>query len=140
MFDSAKLTEDLKREEGCVLHAYPDHLGFATIGIGRLIDKRKGGGISQEEAEYLLCNDIKEKQEALYSAIPWAADLPEPCQRALMNMAFQLGVAGLLEFRVTLTRLKLSDYAGARESALQSKWAQQTPARAARVTALFLCE
>ena len=40
------LTDQLRRDEGCVLHAYPDHLGFLTLGIGRLIDRRKGGGIT----------------------------------------------------------------------------------------------
>ena len=39
-----KTVEQLRRNEGEVLHAYQDHLGFWTIGVGRLIDKRKGGG------------------------------------------------------------------------------------------------
>ena len=51
----------LKKEEGVVKHAYQDHLGYWTIGVGRLIDKRKGGGLSDEEIDYLLGNDIEKK-------------------------------------------------------------------------------
>jgi lysozyme len=40
------LIAHLRREEGEVLHVYKDHLGYLTIGVGRLIDKRKGGCIS----------------------------------------------------------------------------------------------
>jgi lysozyme len=35
------LAEMLTRDEGRVRHAYQDHLGFWTIGVGRLIDQRK---------------------------------------------------------------------------------------------------
>ena len=53
------VTAIIKKHEGCVLHCYEDHLGYMTIGVGRLIDKKKGGGITEDEAEYLLKNDIK---------------------------------------------------------------------------------
>jgi hypothetical protein len=57
----SELTAQLRRDEGEVLHAYSDHLGFTTIGVGRLIDKRRGGGITKEESKYLLENDIDRK-------------------------------------------------------------------------------
>ena len=44
----------LRRDEGRVRHAYQDHLGYWTIGVGRLIDQRKGGGLSEDEIDYLL--------------------------------------------------------------------------------------
>lgn len=37
------LATQLRQEEGSVPHAYQDHLGFWTIGIGRLVDQRKPG-------------------------------------------------------------------------------------------------
>ena len=52
-------------EEGLVLHAYEDHLGYLTIGYGRLIDKRRGGGISKAEAEYLLLNDCRRVEQEI---------------------------------------------------------------------------
>jgi len=49
--DTRVIREQIKRHEGKVLHAYPDHLGYWTIGYGRLIDERRGGGITEAEAE-----------------------------------------------------------------------------------------
>ena len=58
-------TKQIKRHEGFVSNAYKDSLGYLTIGYGRLIDKSKGGGISETEAEYLLANDVNGVYEAL---------------------------------------------------------------------------
>ena len=96
------LTNQLRRDEGEVLHAYQDHLGFWTIGIGRLIDKRKGGGLTKDEAAYLLGNDIARFTTALRTRLPWFGRLDEARQGVLANMAFQMGVEGLLGFRNTL--------------------------------------
>lgn len=128
------IREDLKRHEGCVLHAYQDHLGFWTIGIGRLIDKRRGGGLTQEEAEYLLDNDIGRKWNELHKQLPYFIHLPEQVQRALTNMAFQMGVPGLLKFKNTLRLIQAGRYWEAADNAMKSKWATQTPKRAEEVT------
>jgi len=50
-------------------------------------------------------------------------------------MGFQLGVRGLLNFRRMWTALEQKDYAMAAEEALDSRWAEQTPNRAAEVAA-----
>ena len=55
------LERQLRRDEGVVEHAYIDSEGWTTIGVGRLIDKRKGGRLRDDEIEYLLQNDITEK-------------------------------------------------------------------------------
>ena len=65
------LIRELERDEGRVLHAYQDSRGFWTIGIGRLIDKRKGGGISNEEADLLKRNDIARFKRDLDRVAPW---------------------------------------------------------------------
>lgn len=131
---NARLIEQLRRDEGEVLHAYQDTLSFWTIGVGRLIDKRKGGGISADESAYLLNNDIQNVDQALRDKLAWIAGLDEIRRCALINMGFQLGVAGLLEFTRTLAAVRDGRYAEAETLAMQSKWAQQTPARARRVT------
>lgn len=129
-----RLTQQLRRDEGEVLHAYQDHLGYWTIGIGRLIDQRKGGGISAEESAFLLANDINVRIAALRQKLDWFDDLDEARQGVLVNMAFQMGVDGLLAFRNTLAMVKAGDYAGAASGMLQSVWAQQTPERAKRLS------
>lgn len=128
-----KLSQQLFRDEGFVSHAYQDTLGFWTIGIGRLIDKSKGGGITEEEALYLLSNDIDRKTQELEKALPWINDLDEARKGALLNMAFQLGVNGLLSFKQTLADVQAGRYSKASEKMLQSLWARQTPNRARRV-------
>lgn len=128
-----RLIAQLRRDEGEVLHAYKDHLGYLTIGIGRLIDRRKGGGITSVEAAYLLNNDLQRIDQALRSRLPWFTALDEARQAALMNMGFQLGVAGLMAFKRLLAAVRDQRYAEAETHALASKWAQQTPERARRV-------
>jgi len=126
-------TNQIKNDEGLVLHAYTDSLGFLTIGYGRLIDKRKNGGISKQEAEYLLSHDISYKLGQLYAQLPWMTKLNDARKGVLLNMGFQLGVAGLMGFKNTLAKIEVGDYEGASVNMLQSKWATQTPARAQRM-------
>ena len=127
------LAQQLERDEGVKPAAYQDHLGFWTIGVGRLIDARKGGGLRPDEIEYLLANDIKDREQALAAALPWFAALDPVRQGVLLNMAFQLGTAGLLGFKQTLRLVGQGDYSDAALQMVQSKWASQTPERATRL-------
>jgi lysozyme len=129
----SKITEQLKRDEGFKLTAYQDHLGYWTIGVGRLIDIRKGGGITAEEAEYLLANDIQRRTKDLSISLPWFDELDEARKGVLVNMAFQLGTNGLLNFKKTLESVRRGHYVAAANEMLQSKWADQTPMRAERL-------
>lgn len=128
------IIEQLKRDEGCKLHAYHDHLGYLTIGIGRLIDLRKGGGISQEEAEYLLQNDVQRVTRELIRSLPWFVELDDARKGVLLNMAFQMGIGGLLKFTQTLSLIKQGKYMSASNEMLDSTWARQTPVRAQRLS------
>lgn len=129
----SELTAQLRRDEGVRSSAYQDHLGFWTIGVGRLIDERKGGGLRTNEIDYLLANDIEDRVRALTEALPWFVALDEARQGVLLNMAFQLGTAGLLAFKHTLAAVKQGAYTDAALLMVQSKWAAQTPQRAARL-------
>lgn len=130
-----RLETQLRRDEGEVLSAYTDSEGYWTIGIGRLIDKRKGGGISKAESSYLFSNDLNAKSAEVYAALPWVKNLDEARQGALLNMAFQMGTNGLLGFKNTLSMIQSGKYDQAADGMLQSLWARQTPARAARLAA-----
>jgi len=123
-------TKQIKRHEGFVSNAYKDSLNYLTIGYGRLIDKSKGGGISESEAEYLLANDVNGVYEALNRSIPSFKTLNEPRQAVLLNMAFQMGVNGLMQFKSTLKLIEIGDYDAAADNMLKSLWASQTPNRA----------
>lgn len=127
------LKTQLREFEGVVPHAYQDHLGFWTIGVGRLIDKRKGGGLTDDEIDYLLDNDIRRKTAEVYAALPWVKSMNEPRQAVVIGMAFQMGLKGLLGFTGTLASMRDERYSDAAEGMRRSKWAQQTPQRVRRL-------
>ena len=127
------LKQQLKRDEGVVNHAYKDSLGFTTIGVGRLIDANRGGGLSDSEVDYLLNNDITDKTAQVLEALPWTTKLNEPRFAVLVNMAFQLGIGGLLQFKRALGSIEDGQYGEAAKEMLDSTWAKQTPARAQRL-------
>lgn len=132
------IIRSLRGEEGEVLTEYKDHLGYSTIGVGRLIDKRKGGGITAEESAYLLGNDVDNVVNGLNKRLPWWTKLDEARQGVLVNMAFQMGIDGLLGFKNTLAMIERGDYASASVGMMKSKWAQQTPSRAKRMAEQML--
>jgi len=131
--DAVDLKEQLIRDEGVVRHAYEDSLGFLTIGVGRLIDSRRGGGLAPDEIEYLLTNDVIEKSKQVLAAFPWTTKLSEPRRAVLINMAFQMGIGGLLKFKRMLGSIEDGQYGEAAVEMLDSKWAQQTRERAKRL-------
>jgi len=125
-----RLADQLLADEGLRLKPYRCTAGRLTIGVGRNLEDR---GITRAEALLLLGNDIDDCWARLQAALPWLEHAPEPVQEALTNMAFNLGVAGLLEFRQTLAAIAARDYAGAARLMLASKWAGQVGARAQRL-------
>lgn len=126
------LIPHLTKEEGFVNHAYQDHMGYWTIGIGRMIDERRGGGITREEAEYLLSNDIWRVKTQLNEQLHWWQDLDIVRRAVLAAMVFQMGMKGLLSFKNTLRYVESGQYEKAAWNMRQSAWARQTPARAER--------
>lgn len=120
----ARLVED----EGEILHAYPDHLGFITIGVGRLIDPKKGGGISREESRYLLANDIR-KWMAIAGQWDWFDSLDWARQGVIVCLLHQMGVRGVSNFRKMLDAISRKDYEAAADEMLDSAWHKQTPQR-----------
>lgn len=127
------LRSQLVEFEGRVAYAYPDSMGFLTIGVGRLVDKRKGGHLSDAEIDFLLDNDIAAKSAEVLTALTWAQAMNEPRQAVLIGMCFQMGLKGLLGFTGTLEAMRDERYADAAERMRQSLWARQTPNRARRM-------
>lgn len=132
-YDRKAMKQELRRDEGFVPHAYQDHLGFWTIGIGRLIDKRKGGGITEDEALHLLDRDIERFEQELDAKLPWWRTLDDVRQRVILNMAFNLGVNGLLGFKYTLAAVKAGDWEKAAQGMENSRWHDQVGERAVRL-------
>lgn len=120
----------LETDEGRVPFAYQDSLGYWTIGVGHLVDRRKGGKLPDHIIDLLLEWDIKQKTDEVVAALPWVANLTDARRATLISMAFQLGTPGLLNFKTALALLRRGDYNGAADAFLNSKVArEQTPLR-----------
>ena len=142
--------DTLVREEGVRLEPYKDPLGYWTIGIGHLIDRRKGGSlpswvapsfpITRQEADELCRADIEAFESSLAASIPWWDETTDTARAVLTLMAFQMGVAGVLKFHSTLAAIRRRDWQGAANHMMASLWAQQTPARARRMADALLQE
>jgi lysozyme len=132
--NAQRLAEQLLVDEGCTLKPYRCPAGKLTIGVGRNLDDR---GISREEALLMLHNDIADFWGRIMAELPWVQTAPEPVQEVLVNMAFNLGLGGLLGFKETLTLIRDGNYAQAAQAMLVSKWARQVGARAGRLAEML---
>lgn len=135
--DRSKLISQLRIDEEEVLHVYQDSLGFWTLGVGRMVDPKKGGGISKEESAYLLNNDIIKVEADLDLFVPWWRNLSENRQLVLANMCFNMGISTLLTFKNTLKAMSEGQYDVAAEGMRESKWARQVGKRAVRLIKLM---
>ena len=124
--------------------AYRCPAGALTIGYGHNLDANpiKGldglSAISEARAREILTADAVAFAAALDEEIPWWRRLEAPRQAVLLNMAFNMGVAGLLEFRNTLRAVREMRWKDARDGMLASKWAGQVGRRASRLAEQML--
>lgn len=129
------LIEQLSRDEDRRASAYQDGLGYWTIGVGTCIDARKGCGLTDPEIDLLLSNRIAAVTAQLSQQFPWTDVLDEVRRGVLLNMAYQMGIHGLAEFRQMLQALQQGDYSSAAAAMLDSTWAKsQSPDRAQRLS------
>ena len=123
-----KLEDQLILHEGMRLDMYEDTVGIWTIGIGRNLEHV--GLRTEAEARYLLRSDILSIRAELERSIPWIADLNDTRQRCMMDMAFNMGVSGLMKFEKTMQNIADGRYEAASQEMLRSKWADQVGQRA----------
>jgi lysozyme len=128
------LKDELVRDEGLKLKPYRCTAGKLTIGVGRNLDDV---GISASEAMLLLEHDINRVIAKLSYHLPWWSSLSENRQRVLANMAFNLGIDGLLKFKNTLSHIQNGNYSEAAKAMLESKWAKQVGERAVRLSKMM---
>ena len=136
MYDNIK--EMLIKNEGLVCQPYHCSANKLTIGVGRNLE---ANGISEEEAMYLLENDIQRVIDNLDKNWSVWRQLPIPCQEIAIDCTFQMGITGWMNFRRTRALMEMGAYLEASEEILRSKYAVQTPNRAARNSRkLALCQ
>jgi len=129
-----RLIEQLKRHEGVETHAYKCSNGKLTIGVGRNIDPEGGIGLTMDEIEYLLSNDILRCIKELSTEYPWFGDLDEVRQEAIINIFLNLGATKFRLFKRALSAMEEGDYETASTEFLDSLWAKQVGGRALELT------
>ena len=132
MYPIDEIAASLKVEEGYRAHCYICTAGAHTVGYGRNIDADGGIGISEDEAEYLLRNDIQRTIEEC-QRWAWFDDLDPSRQSIVVQLCFQLGWPRLSNFNRMLTALAKQDYETAAIELLDSRFAEQVPERANRL-------
>jgi lysozyme len=124
------LRAELARDECVRLKPYRDSVGKLTIGTGRNLDDV---GISEDENDYLLTNDIAQVKQDLDRHLPWWKNLDPVRQRVIANMCFNLGIGRLLGFKNTLPLIQQGKYEAAAQGMLHSLWARQVKQRSVRL-------
>ena len=118
----------IKHHEGLRLKPYKCTANKLTIGYGRNIEDN---GISTDESEYLLRNDIDECRHTLRRNLLFWTELCEVRQAVLLDMCFNLGWPRLSGFRKMINALAVKDFTLAAAEMMDSRWANQVPNRAA---------
>lgn len=135
---SDRILQILRRHEGVKNHVYLDHLGYETIGVGRCIKEDVGLGLSEDEIDYLLTNDVNRCISELGKSFPWFSDLDNARRDAMINLCFQLGITKLLKFKNFLAEMAEGNYELAGPHLLDSLYAKQTPARANEIAEMIV--
>lgn len=157
----SRLVENIKISEGFREYPYKDSLGKDTVGFGTLLPLTvaevemvmrerfsislrniNDGGIviqgmifplSKAEAENILQFRLNQKISESVERKPIIFRFPQEKQEVLFEMAYQLGVNGLLNFKMMWLALESFDYKVAAAEMLDSKWHTQTPNRAEKL-------
>nr|DAI57540.1 MAG TPA: lysozyme [Caudoviricetes sp.] len=133
------LLENIKAHEGYRREIYKDSVGKPTVGYGFLVaalspdELKLNGGkaepMSRETAEEILNLKLTKLRKRVLECLPWLSSKPQSIQDTILEMAYQLGLAGLMGFRHTLGCIEAGDYAQAARNLRASLLYRQTPKR-----------
>ena len=127
------VTSRLTTEEGFRSLPYRDSRGFLTIGYGENLD----AGWSKELASLVLTYQAQQIYNQL-NACGWASGLDDVRMSVVVDLGFNLGIHGLLNFVNMLSAIGKKDWQKAHDELLDSDAARQLPARYNALAALLL--
>lgn len=135
----SKIMKMFLKDEGLKFHPYRCTAGRLSIGYGRNLDDV---GITKATAEQMLAEDVKRAESAclaIFGEEQWSR-WSENRRMGWINMAFNLGNAGILGFRNTLRAAIGENWVEVERHLRASKWASQVGSRAERVIAMICKE
>ena len=136
----SELIDMLKRHEGEVRSEDGRHVAYQcpdgkwTIGIGRNVDEDGGIGLSDEEVDFLLKNDLDRCEAELNAEYIWFRTLEGPRRAAILNIFFNLGATRFRGFKNAIAAMNTEDYDAAAVEFMDSRWARQVGNRALELT------
>lgn len=147
MIDEFEAVQRLSLHEGIRLQPYRCPRGFLTIGVGRNLQTNPlsreeikilgrqdlSSGITRQEAFFLLRGDIRRTLENCRKEIPFFDNLDDERQYVLVDMAFNMGIGGLLKFQKMLAFICVGNYRQAAAELLSSRYTRQVRIRAERL-------
>ena len=144
-YDKPMLIAELERDEGIRGSVYDDATGQEirpgnvvkgnpTIGVGHNCNARP---LSQPEIDLILRNDISEVEMGLDQHFPWWRNMNDVRQRVILNMAFNMGLPTLCQFKTTLADMQAGYWQDAAAGMRASLWFRQVGARAERLAKMM---
>ena len=127
----SRLVEKIKESEGFIGNEYKDSLEIPTIGFGTKLP------ISKAEGELLLSFRLNQMISKLLEQKPIIFRFPQEKQEVLFEAVYQLGLKGLLNFKMMWLALENFDYKVAGQEMRLSKWYRQTPNRVDRLAKIM---
>ena len=134
------LLQELRRDEGVRYVPYLDSVGIKTVGVGHNLEAHPLDltyPLTDEQVDQILADDLVRVFSGLDRKVGWWRNLSCARQRVLANMAFNLGVDGLLEFKRMILAVDRGHYDQAAREMLNSKWARQVFNRAIRLAEMM---
>ena len=148
--DVKQVYEEISADEGKVLHAYLCSEHHKTVGIGHKVletdpessldiygigaDVTDDQRISEDRCYELFQEDVQIAIGGCQEIYGNWEELPQEMQHVLVNMCFQLGQGGLGKFKNFKVAIEDYQWQRASEEMLDSRWNQQTPERAQRLS------
>lgn len=157
------LMPDLEREEGYREFAYPDPLnpktGPITVGIGSTrtreaervateagldpsrvwnLNKNQRQGVAKDVATRMAGASLMQNEPKLRKMYPTYDQESASTRNVLRSMAYNMGTTGLSKFVDMKRAMTAGDTVGTRAAAMDSKRANQIPARAKREAEMMM--
>jgi lysozyme len=127
------LKNEIKKEEGYRLEVYIDTEGFPTGGYGHKIIDGEKIPTTKEGWEELFEKDFSRACEgAMNICGDW--NIKDEAKAIIIHMVYQMGEAGVRKFKRALSHLKKAEYKYCASEMMNSRWANQTPNRAKRLS------
>lgn len=125
-----ELLNSIKEGEGFRAKVYMDTLGNPTVGYGQLV---RDLVVTEQQASEWLADNVKRIERELEKDPRFQAIEEQARKDVLIEMAYNMGITGLMTFSQTWACIVSKNYEKAALNMLSSLWAKQVKLRAIRL-------